>query len=79
MNNTGSTSSIRFCLAISAEKYLAFYQGNARDVVVRSEDNRSIRFPAGAIQSFLTHDGVFGRFEISFDKNNKLIGVERIS
>ncbi|MBQ0712009.1 MAG: DUF2835 domain-containing protein [Porticoccus sp.] len=74
-----SSHCIRFRLALSSEKYLAFYQGKARNIVVRSEDNRNIRFPASAVRGFLTHDGVFGLFEIQFDKEHKLIGVKQIS
>ena len=79
MNSRTSAHSIRFHMSLTAEKYLAFYRGQAHDIVVRSEDNRSIRFPASAVREFLTRDGVFGRFEIQFDENNKLIGVRQLS
>ena len=72
------SSSIRFRLAISAEEYLAYYQGGAREVVVRSDDNRIVRFPASAIRKFVTHDGIFGNFEITYDENNKLIAIQPI-
>ena len=78
MNTKNCSSRIRFRLAISAEEYLAYYQGSAQVVVARSEDNKTIRFPASAIRQFVTHDGVFGNFEIAFDENNKLIAVESI-
>lgn len=79
MNSRAPSNRIRFHLAISAEKYLAYYQGVAQDIVVRSEDNRNIRFPASAIQGFLTHEGIYGGFEIQFDENNKLIQVIQIA
>jgi hypothetical protein len=69
---------VRFRLAISADDYLAYYQGAARDVIVRAEDGRRIRFPAGALQRFLTHAGIHGRFELRFDADHKLIGVQRL-
>lgn len=78
MNTKNCLSSIRFRLAISAEEYLAYYQGSAQVVVARSEDNKTIRFPASAIRKFVTHDGVFGNFEIAFDENNKLIAIQSI-
>ena len=78
MNNKLPHQSIRFRLAISAEKYLAYYRGIARDIDARSDDDRNVRFPASAVQSFLTHEGIFGHFEIQFDENNKLIGVKRV-
>ncbi len=46
---------------------------------MRSEDNRNIKFPASAIRSFLTHDGIFGLFEIQYDENNKLIRIKQIN
>ena len=57
---------------------MAYYQGSAQVVVARSEDNKTIRFPASAIRQFVTHDGVFGEFEIAFDENNKLIAIQSI-
>jgi len=78
MNTKRHPSSIRFRLAISAEEYLAYYQGSAQEVVVRSDDNKIVRFPASAIRKFVTHDGIFGSFEITFDENNKLIGIQPI-
>lgn len=70
---------MRFRLAITADKYLAYYKGIARDIVVRSEDNRNIKFPADAIRKFLTHEGIIGLFEIQFDENNKLIKIIKIT
>ena len=69
---------IRFRLAITAEDYLAYYQGRARAVKVRSEDGRNIEFPANSLQRYLTHQGIYGLFEIRFDDNHKLIGLDRI-
>ena len=78
MDTKNFSGSIRFRLAISAEEYLSYYQGSAQVVVARSEDNRIIRFPASAIRQFVTHDGVFGKFEIVFDENNKLIAIQSV-
>ena len=78
MTGSDHTRRIRFRLAISAEDYLAYYQGGATEVVTRSDDNRVIRFPANAIRQFVTHGGISGHFEISFDENNKLIAIQRI-
>ena len=77
MSAKNHSNSVRIRLAISAEEYLAYYQGSAQDVVARSDDNRVIRFPASAIRKFVTHDGIHGCFEISFDENNKLIAIQK--
>lgn len=79
MNNKHHSSGIRFRLAISAEEYLAYYQGSAQEVVVHSDDNKIVRFPASAIRKFVTHDGIYGSFEITFDENNKLIAIQPIA
>ena len=78
MHTKNHLSSIRFRLAIPAEEYLAYYQGSAQEVVARSDDNKIVRFPADAIRKFVTHDGVFGHFEITFDEKNKLIAIQSI-
>lgn len=74
-----TTHNIRFELHISADDYLAYYQGVSRDVVVRAEDGRRVKFPAGALQPFITRDGIHGRFELRFDANHKLIGLHRLA
>ena len=66
---------IRFRLAIEADNYLPYYQGRARDVIVRSEDGRRVKFPANSLQRFLKHRGIYGLFEIRFDDNHKLIVI----
>ena len=59
--------SMSFTLSLSAEKYQSYYQGAAKTVIVTADDGRTLRFPANALQKFITHDGVAGRFEILFD------------
>lgn len=71
--------SLRFRLALSSEKYLAYYQGAAKNIVARTEDGRNIQFPANAIRRFLQHEGIYGLFEISFNEKNKLLGINRIA
>lgn len=69
---------IRFRLAISPDEYLAFYEGAAREVVARAEDGRRVRFPAGALQRFVGHQGIHGFFELEFDADRKLLGLRRL-
>jgi uncharacterized protein YqjF (DUF2071 family) len=69
---------IRFYLNLSAEKYLSHYQGAARNVSVRSVDGRRVTFPAVHLRRFITHDGIQGEFVLTFDADNKFLGLERI-
>ena len=68
-----------FSLHISADKYQHYYKGNAKAVVVVSDDGRRLRFPASNLQKFITHDGITGRFEIVFDDNNKITSFRKIA
>lgn len=68
----------RFRLAISAEEYLAYYEGAARDVVVTLANGQNLQFPAAALRSVVTHDGVYGEFVLRVNANNKLQGLERV-
>ena len=68
-----------FTLRLSAEKYQSYYQGAVKAVIVTADDGRTLRFPANALQKFIMHDGVTGRFEILFDDDNKMIEINRIT
>ena len=41
---------MRFSLAISSERYLAWYAGAASAVQVRADDGRTLRFPAAELR-----------------------------
>ena len=69
---------MRFSLAISAEQYQSYYKGAAKFVRVQAEDGRTLKFPASELQKFVSHEGIQGRFEISFDGQHKLIGLNRL-
>jgi hypothetical protein len=79
MKTDKQAQSISFTLAISADSYKAYYQGQVQAIQVQSHDGRSIRFPANAIRQFVTPDGVHGEFELQVDANNKLLGITRKS
>jgi Protein of unknown function (DUF2835) len=68
-----------FSMHLSSEKYLQFYQGVAKDVIVKTDDGRTLKFPASRLQSFVTQDGITGKFEILFDDDNKIVSLNRIA
>lgn len=70
---------VRFAIKISADDYLFYYQGRARQVLVRAEDGRRVQFPASCLQPFVTHDGISGYFELQFDASNKFVGLKKIA
>ncbi|QFY89387.1 DUF2835 domain-containing protein [Magnetovirga frankeli] len=69
---------IRFWLFISAAEFLRYYQGEAAIVTVTAEDGRRIRFPARHLRDFITHEGIYGRFELRLDKNNRFIDLKKL-
>jgi len=69
---------MRFSLSISAEQYQLYYQGSAKFVRVRTEDGRTLKFPASELQKYVSHEGIQGRFEIIFDDNHKLLRLNRL-
>jgi len=73
----GAEQQARFAIRISAEDYLNYYRGAAKQVIVKAHDGRRVQFPAGWLQPFVSRDGIQGVFVLSFDANNKLIGLEK--
>lgn len=65
-------------LALPAERYLAWYRGQAGRVMMRSRDGRSISLPAHHLRPFLTHEGVYGSFVMRFTAEGKLVSLERL-
>lgn len=70
---------IRFRLAISAQEYLRYYQGEVDSVRVEIIGGKSFQFPANALQKHVDKSGVNGSFRIVFDDNHKMVSMERLS
>ena len=60
-----------FHLSISAESYLDYYRGAARQVFARCPDGLSVQFPAGLLQPFVTPAGIHGDFVLTCGDDNK--------
>ena len=72
-------SEYHFSLHISQQEYLRYYKGDAKTVQVRSIQGLLLQFPASALKSHVTHQGIQGHFVIKFDANNKLISLNKIA
>ncbi len=70
---------IRFRLDLTAEEYLAYYQGRFQTIFTRALDGRTIQFPAGRLRRFVTRDGVHGLFELEFDEDHKFVALRRVA
>lgn len=69
---------LRFRLNISAEHYLTYYQGVARQVLAATADGRRVQFPAERLRPFVTHEGIRGEFVIEFDADNRFVALRRV-
>ncbi|SDS09229.1 Protein of unknown function [Halopseudomonas litoralis] len=65
-------------LTLPAERYLAWYRGQAGRVMMHSRDGRRVSLPAHHLRPFLTHMGVYGSFVMRFTAEGKLVSLERL-
>ena len=70
--------SIRFSLSISPQEMLRYYRGEVQTVIVTTEDGLRAQFPAVLLRAHVTENGIFGRFQLTFDSNNRQAGLKRI-
>jgi len=69
---------IQFQLAIPSDKFLAVYKGQAKTISVIARDGRRIEFMADKVRPFLTHEGVYGIFEMKISAENKFLSIKQI-
>ena len=73
-----SMPSLVFDIALPAERLRVVYQGRANRILVQSRDGRSVSVPAHHFRPFLTHDGVYGSFELEFSAAGELLSLRRL-
>jgi len=56
----------------------ALYSQAVPSLVMIAEDGTSVQVPSSRIKTFITSEGVKGRFRMVVDKNNKIKSFERI-
>ena len=66
-----------FSMKLSKEKYEQFYKGTVHNIVVMTHQGVSLQFPASAVRSFVTNEGISGNFMITMDANNKLVSLKK--
>lgn len=73
-----TTGALILKLDIPADEFLRLYSGSARDVIAVAESGESVRFPGNILRGHVLHDGVRGRFRITFDSKGKFQSIERL-
>lgn len=67
-----------FDLYITADEWLEYYRGVARNVVARARDGRRVQFSAKHLQRYVTRTGVRGTFRMVIDGNHDLVVFEQV-
>ena len=68
----------QFHLSISAERYLDYYRGTARQVIARCPDGLTVSFPASLLKAFVLPSGIRGDFVLTCDDQNKGAVLKRV-
>lgn len=68
-----------FELHLSPERYLDYYRGRVRHIVVRCTTGQSVQFPASLLQRFVSSEGIHGNFVLTCDERKKCAGLERVA
>lgn len=66
-------------IRLPAEEFLRVYQGTANRVLLYSREGKSVSLPAGRLQPFLTHEGIYGSFELTFDTQGTFIALRKLA
>ncbi len=70
--------SFEFQLNLSDQKYLDYYRGSIKQVLVQCTDGVTIEFPASLLTKFVTSTGVHGRFVLTCDDEHKGSELSRL-
>jgi hypothetical protein len=66
-----------FELHLSPERFLEYYRGKVRHIVVRAHTGQNVQFPASLVQRFVSPEGIHGHFVLTCDEHHKCLGLER--
>jgi len=67
-----------FHLDLSPERYLPYYRGSIRQVLVRCRTGQTVQFPASLLTAFVTAEGIHGDFVLTCDDRNKGANLQRL-
>ena len=68
----------RFTMALTAEKTRAIYAGQARFILVETDQGLKMQLPAANFLEYVTAGGIQGRFDVKIDVNNKILALHRV-
>jgi len=65
-------------MKLNADEYEKYYRGAAHNIIVKTHQGVRVQFPAAAVRSFVTPEGILGNFIITMDSDNKLINLQKL-
>ena len=68
---------VHFTLRLSRDALLRWYRGEASAVVVLSEEGVRLQLPAHSLRSFVTAEGISGRFALRYDRSGRQVSLRR--
>ena len=67
-----------FTMTLSAQKTQSIYEGQARHILVVTDDGLKLQLPAANFRSYVTADGIHGRFRVEIDATNKIMALQKL-
>ncbi|WP_237716301.1 DUF2835 family protein [Catenovulum agarivorans] len=67
-----------FTLDVSYTECQSLYSGSFYDVVLIAENGVRVQVPINLLKQHINSRGIFGRFRLLTDQNNKAIAFERL-
>lgn len=67
-----------FSLDLPAHQIEKIYQGNARYILVESDEGLTLQLPATNFRDYVADDGIHGRFVVRIDDDNRIKSLRRV-
>jgi len=68
----------QFRLALSAQTTESIYRGNARYLLVESEQGLKLQLPTLNFRAYVTDRGINGCFRVCIDDSNRIVELSRL-
>ena len=68
-----------FSVSLNSEQVLQFYKGMKSRVQVRTQSGQSMSIPYDHLLKYVTREGIYGTFEITYDNFGNLGQIRKLS
>ncbi|MCW8108453.1 DUF2835 domain-containing protein [Alteromonas ponticola] len=67
-----------FSISLSYKRCEAFYRPGNNSVIVTADTGHRVQIPSSRLRTFVTKQGIQGRFRMIINNNNKIVSFEKI-